>query len=415
MRKLGKPTTPPINPELLDELLKGYQRPEDLTGPGGLLNRLVGALVSRAMAAELTAHLGFEKGEDAPEDQTNRRNGKRPKSVRTSRGIVQIDVPRDRHATFEPEIIPKSQRHFDGFDDKILAMYSRGMSVRDIQKTLQEIYDVDVSPDLISRVTDAVFDEVNTWQNRALEDTYVIVYLDAFVVKVRENGSIQNRAMYLAVGVKLDGTRDALGIWTSSKEGAAFWLEILSELRARGVKDILFVCADGLAGLPEAIDASFPGSVFQTCIVHVIRASTRLIATRDRKSVCDGLRSIYTAPNERAAIEALDVFEAAWKGTYPSIAKSWRERWREISPFLNYPLEIRKAIYTTNVIEGLNRQIRKVIKTKASFPTVDSALKLVYLAIQNASQTWGSPGHWTQTYRQLQIIFGPERVPDPTF
>ena len=328
---------------------------------------------------------------------------------------MQIDVPRDRRATFEPEIIPKSQRHFDGFDDKILAMYSRGMSVRDIQRTLQEIYNVDVSPDLISRVTDAVFDEVTAWQSRALDDTYVIVYLDAFIVKVRENGSVQNRAMYLAVGVKLDGTRDALGIWTSSKEGAAFWLEILSELRARGVRDILFICADGLSGLPEAIEASFPGSVFQTCIVHVIRSSTRLIANRDRKSVCDGLRKIYTAPNERAALEALDGFEASWKATYPSIAKSWRERWREISPFLCYPLEIRKAIYTTNVIEGLNRQVRKVIKTKASFPTIDSALKLVYLAIQNASQAWGTPGHWPQTYRQLQIIFGPARVPEPNF
>lgn len=400
-----------ISRETLDELLRNYERPEDLIGPGGLLRELTAALVSRAMEAELSHHLGYEHGETVPEEQTNRRNGSGCKNVRTERGEVQIRVPRDRDGSFEPKIIPKHQRHFDGFDDKIVSMYARGMSTRDIAAHLEEIYGIEVSADLISRVTDAVVDELKAWQKRPLERVYPIVYLDALMVKIRDKGLVENRAVYVVVGVDMDGQKDVLGMWIQTTEGAKFWLAILNELKQRGVEDILVLCADGLTGLPQAVEASFPTTIFQTCIVHMVRSSTRFVPWKERKAVCADLRKIYTAPNVEAAEDALEDFEAAWGERFPMIGKAWRERWDEITPFLAFPAEIRRAVYTTNAIEALNRILRKVLKTRGHMPNHEAALKLLFLAIRNAKKTWGRPHHsWSQARLQFAIHFG-DRIP----
>jgi putative transposase len=400
-----------IRPELLDELLSGYSKPEDLTGPDGLLKRLTGALVNRAMHAELDEHLGYDKGGHPPEGQGNRRNGKGGKRVRTDQGEVDIEVPRDRDGTFEPQLVPKHQRHFDGFDDKIISMYARGMSTRDIRAHLQEIYGVEVSPDLISRVTDAVVDELREWQQRPLDAVYLIVYLDALVVKTRDKSGVRNKSVYLVVGVTPEGNKDVLGMWIQNTEGAKFWLAILNELRQRGVGDILVMCADGLTGLPEAVEAAFPQAIFQTCIVHMVRSSTRFVAWKDRRAVCADLRAIYTAQDAEAAEEALGAFERTWGNRFPMIAPAWRRRWGEITPFLAFPQELRRAIYTTNAIEALNRQLRKVLKTRGHMPTDGAVFKLLFLAIRNAKKTWGRRTRaWNQQLLQFAIHFG-ERLP----
>lgn len=380
-----------IPTELLDQLLESCGGSEGLAGPDGLLKQLTASLVSRALDGELEHHLGYSKGERAPEQQQNRRNGKTNKSVRTGQGNIDIAVPRDRDGSFEPQLVQKHQRHFDGFDDKIISMYARGMSVRDIRAHLEELYGVEVSPDLISRATDSVVDELRAWQNRPLERQYLVVYLDALVVKVRDKAGVRNKSVYLVVGVRLDGHKDILGMWMSDTESAKFWLAILTELKNRGVEDILVLCADGLTGLPEAVETAFPATVFQTCVVHMVRNSTRFVAWKDRKTVCADLRTIYTAPTVEAAEEALEAFEATWQSKYPMIASSWRKRWEEVTPFLRFPPDMRKAIYTTNAIEALNRQVRKVIKNRGAFPTEEAAMKLLYLALRNAKQTWGRP------------------------
>ena len=380
-----------IPKELLDQLLAHGGGPENLGGPDGLLKQLTGALVSRALNGELEHHLGYGRGEKAPEGQENRRNGKTTKTVRTGQGEVQIEVPRDRAGTFEPQLVGKHQRQFDGFDEKIVSMYARGMTVRDIRAHLEELYGVDVSPDLISRATESVVDELKAWQSRPLERTYLVVYLDALVIKVRDKGGVRNKSAYLVVGVRTDGHKDILGLWLAETEGAKFWLAILNELKNRGVEDILVLCADGLAGLPEAIEAAFPLTVFQTCIVHMVRASTRFVTWKDRKAVCADLRMIYTAATLEGAELALDDFEAKWHEKYPMVAAAWRKRWAELIPFLRFPPDMRKAIYTTNAIEALNRQVRKVIKTRSAFPNDDAALKLLFLALRNAQKTWGRP------------------------
>src|ERR1700733_50220 len=349
--------------ELLDQLLKGYAKPEDLTGPEGLLKRVTGALVERAMGAELTHHLGYEAGELPPAEQQNRRNGTTTKRLRTEQGQLPVQVPRDRAGTFEPQIVPKHQRHFNGFDDKIISMYARGMSVRDIRAHLEEIYGVAVDPDLISHVTDAVVDELKAWQSRPLESLYLVVYLDALIVEVRDTGVVQNKAVYLAVGVDLDGTKDVLGMWMQKTGGAKFWMSVVTELRNRGVQDILVLCADGLTGMPESTAAVFPRTVFQTCVVHMVRSSTKYVNWKDLRSVCADLRRIYTAATRAAAELALEEFATRWDKRYPSIATAWRKRWEEIVPFLDFPQEIRRSIYTTNAIEALNRQLRKGLKT----------------------------------------------------
>ncbi len=398
-----------IRPELLDELLAGYKKPEDLVGEEGLLKQLVGALVSRAMQAEMTEHLGYEAGGE-PQGQ-NRRNGKRTKQLRSGHGPLQVEVPRDREGTFEPRIVPKHSREFRGFDDKIMAMYARGMTVRDIQAHLGEIYGVDISGDLISRVTDEVVAELRAWQQRSLEEIYPIVYIDALVVKIRHKGVVQNRAVHVALGVRLDGCKEVLGMWIASNEGAKFWLAILNELKQRGVQDILVLCADGLKGLPQAVEATYPETIFQTCIVHLIRSSMRYVSWRERKSLCAELRKLYTATDEEAAMVAFDEFESTYGDKYPTVVRAWRDRWEEWTPFLTFPQEIRRIIYTTNAVEALHRQLRKTLKTRGHLPSDEAALKLLFLAVRNAEKSWGGrPATWGKALMQLAIHFE-ERLP----
>jgi putative transposase len=401
-QETGSPTIPD---ELIDQLIAGYRKPEDLTGPNGLIKQLVGKLVTRAMNAELDHHLGYEAGESPPEHQSNRRNGKSSKTLRTDQGAIEIEVPRDRDGSFEPQIVGKHQRHFSGFDDKILSMYARGMTVRDIQGHLQEIYNVEVSPDLISAVTDGVMDELRAWQSRPLESVYLIVYIDALVTKIRDKGVVQNKAVHTVMGIAPDGRKDILGFWLQTAEGAKFWLSIFAELRQRGVQDILILCADGLTGIAEAIEAAWPSTIHQTCIVHLIRSSTRLVPWKDRKAVCASLKAIYTAPDESAALEALAGFEAAWGKRFPMVAPSWRKRWAEVAPFLSFPPEIRRAIYTTNAVESLNSQLRKVLKTRGHLPTDDAAIKLLFLATRNVTARWEAHHDWRKMLMQFAIFF----------
>lgn len=395
-----------IRKELLDEILKEYKNPEDFLGPDGILKKLTAALVERAMGAELRDHLGYDKHERADGNGGNSRNGHTKKTLRTQRGPLPIEVPRDRDGSFEPQLVKKHQRHFDGFDDKIISMYARGMTVRDIQGHLHELYGVDVSPDLISRVTDAVVDEVKAWQNRPLDPVWPIVVLDALVVKVRDQGSVRNKSVYMALGVNMEGTKEVLGLWIESNEGAKFWLKVITELKNRGMTDILIACCDGLKGFPEAIEAAFPKTTVQTCIVHMIRNSLRFVVWKERKKVAADLRPIYTADTEAAAEAALTAFEEKWNEEYPMIGKSWRENWERIIPFLAFPKDIRKAIYTTNAIESINRQIRKIIKNRGHFPNDDAVFKLLYLALSIAEKKWTMPiRDWGRAINRFAIYF----------
>jgi putative transposase len=323
---------------------------------------------------------------------------------------VRIEQPRDRQGSFEPQIVKKHQRRFEGFDDKIIAMYGRGMSVRDIQAHLAELYGVEVGHDLISRVTDAVLDDVREWQARPLEDVYPILFLDALIVKIRDGGAVRNKACYVAIGVNLDGERDVLGLWFQSNEGAKFWLQVLTELKQRGVRDVLVCCVDGLKGFPEAIEAVFPQAWVQTCIVHLIRQSLRFVPDKYRRQVAKDLRPIYTAVNVDAAAEALATFEAGWGERYPMIGKTWRDTWEHVIPFLAFPDDVRRVVYTTNTIEALHRQIRKTIKTRGHFPNEDAARKLIYLAIINAQKSWRSTYNWSAALLSFKIHFG-DRLP----
>lgn len=392
--------------ELIDQLLAAAGGGAGLTGPDGLLKKLTAALVNRALEAEMSEHLGYDSGERPPPGQGNRRNGRRTKQLRTERGGIAVEVPRDRAGTFEPRLVGKHQRSFDGFDDKILSLYARGMTTRDIQRHLEELYGVDVSPDLISRVTDAVLDELNEWQSRPLESVYPIVYIDALVVKIRDQGKVENKAVHIAVGVDEDGTRDVLGLWLERTEGARFWSSILAELKHRGVDDILVLCADGLSGLPEAVEANFPKTIFQTCIVHLIRSSTRYVSYKDLKPVCADLRAVYTAANADEVVRALSQVEERWGARYAHVTRAWRSRMDEWTPFLAFPVELRRAIYTTNTIEALNRILRKSLKTRGPLPTDEAALKLLYLAVRNAKATWGRAHRdWLTARMQLAIHF----------
>lgn len=397
---------PPLRDELLEELLAAAGGPAGLTGRSGLLRQLTAALVNKALEAEMSEHLGYDSKDSPPEDQTNRRNGHRSKSVRSDHGKLEVHVPRDRQGTFEPKLVGRHERQFDGFDDKILSMYARGMSTRDIRAHLNELYGVEVSPDLISRVTDAVIDELTEWQNRALESVYPVVYIDALVVKVRDQGKVENKAVHIAVGVDLEGERDVLGLWVERTEGAKFWSSVLADLRQRGVEDILILCADGLTGLPAAVEAVFPKTIFQTCIVHLSRASTRYVSYRELKPICQDLKAIYTASNVEGAMAALATAEEKWGAKFAHVFKPWRTRATEWQPFLQFPAELRYAIYTTNTIEALNRILRKALKTRGPLPTDEAALKLMYLAIKNAKKTWGR-GHrdWLTARLQLNIHF----------
>lgn len=395
-----------LSKELIDQLFAAAGGPEGLTGPDGLLKQLTAALVNRALDAEMTHHLGYESGGEPPEEQPNRRNGRRSKTLRSDRGEIAIEVPRDRRGSFEPKLIGKHQRSFDGFDDKILSMYARGMTTRDIQHHLHELYGVEVSPDLVSRVTDAVVEELREWQGRPLERLYPIIYIDAIIVKIRDQGKVENKAIHIVVGVDMEGSKDVLGLWVERTEGAKFWSAILTDLKIRGVEDVLILCADGLTGLGAAVESIFPKAIFQTCVVHLIRSSTKYVPHRDLRAVCADLKALYTASNVEDAKAALGSFEDKWSTKYPHVAKSWRSRFEEWSPFLAFPLEVRKAIYTTNAIEALNRILRKSLKTRGPLPTDDAALKLMYLAIRNARSTWGRRQRdWSFARLQLAIHF----------
>ena len=409
-----------ISNELLEELLKGCKRPEDLLGDAGLMKELKIRLMERMLGAELTSHLGYEAGAEPPAEQTNRRNGIATKRVKGSDGEVLLSVPRDRAGSFEPELVKKGQTRIDGVDDKIIGLYAAGLSVRDIQAHLEELYGLRVSPDLISRVTDAVLDEVREWQNRALDRMYPIVIFDALRVKIRDADSrmVKNKAVYIALGVTREGEREVLGLWIADNEGAKFWLSVMNELRNRGIQDILIAVVDGLKGFPEAITAAFPETMVQTCprhghsdqwrahgSIHLIRHSMNFCSWKDRKAVAADLRPIYEAPTAEEAERQLDAFEEKWAGKYPSIAPAWRRAWAEVTPFYAFSAAIRKIIYTTNAVESLNRVLRKTLKTKGSFPTEEAATKLIFLAIRNFEKGGRAVREWGAARNQLAIMF----------
>ena len=395
-----------IRTELIDELLKDYQKPEDIIGENGLLKRFVKAVLERAMNAELTHHLGYEKHDPAGYNSGNSRNGTSGKKVKGEFGELEIEVPRDRASTFEPRILPKHQTRFTGFDDKIISMYARGMTTREIESHLKEIYGVEVSPALVSQVTEAVSEEVKRWQNRALEPIYGIVYLDALYVKMRHEGRVENRAVYVAIGVDLDGQKDVLGLWCSANEGSKFWLSVLTDLKNRGVKDMLIVCVDGLKGFPQAIEAVFPLAQVQLCIVHLIRASLHYVNWKERKQVAADLKPIYRAATAAEAEMNLESFIVTWGHKYKAIGKLWKENWGRVIPFFAFPEEVRKVMYTTNAVEALHRGLRKIIKNRGSFPSEEAALKLLYLALTNISEKWEAVQHWRAALNQFEILWG---------
>jgi putative transposase len=404
-----------IPDELIDQLLGDYTGPEQLTGPDGLINQLRKRLIERAAGAELSLHLGYPAGAEVPEGQPNRRNGSSSKTLRTVDGPVTVELPRDRDASFEPRVVPKHARSFDGFDEQILALYAGGMTTREIQRHLRELYGVEVSDGLISEVTGSIQDDVRAWHGRPLEELYVAVYLDAMQVAIRDQQVVRKKAVYVAIGVTLDGERDCLGLWIEKTEGARFWTSVMTELRNRGVKDVLFVCTDGLTGFPEAIDAVFPQAVNQTCVVHLVRQSLRYLSWKERRSCASELRRIYTAADADAARQVLDELTTAWADskTRTAALQVWERSWERMIPFLAFPEEIRRIVYTTNTVESLHMQIRKTIKTRGHFPNDDAALRLIWLAIQRAKTNWRSCYNWTQAMAVLRIHFG-DRVPDNT-
>ena len=400
-----------INTELIDELLKDYQKPEDIIGENGLLKQLTKALLERAMQAEMTEHLGYEKHDPVGKNSGNSRNGAMTKALKGDFGEVPLETPRDRNGTFEPKIVAKGQTRFTGFDDKIVSMYARGMSTREIAGHLEEIYGVEVSPALISNVTEEVMEEVKTWQGRPLDAVYPIVYLDALYVKIRDAGHIRNRAIYVAIGVNLKGSKEVLGLWTGEAEGAKFWLQVLTDLKNRGVTDIFIACVDGLTGFPKAIETVFPQAEVQLCIVHQVRASLNYVSWKQRKAVAGDLQSIYRASSAEDAYFKLEAFAEKWDGTYPTIAQMWRRNWEHLTPFFAYPADIRKVIYTTNAIESLNMSLRKVIKTRGSFPNQEAAMKLLFLALEHIAKKWTMPvQNWKAALQRFAILLG-DRVP----
>ena len=395
-----------FSPEILDQLLAGGSlKPEDLAGEDGLFKRLKKALLERALGAELTHHLGYEKGDPGGRGSGNSRNGTSGKTLLTDDGEIEIEVPRDRAGTFEPVIVAKGQTRFDGFDEKIISLYGRGMTVREIQGHLAELYGTEVSPDLISKVTDAILEEVREWQSRPLEAVYPVVFFDALRVKIRDEGTVKNKAVYVVLGMNRSGEREVLGLWIEQTEGAKFWLKVMNDLRNRGVGDILIAVVDGLKGFPEAINSVFPKTLVQTCIVHLIRNSMSFVSWKDRKAIMPSIKAIYRAENAEAALQRLDAFETEWGKRYPAIGQAWRRAWEHVIPFFAFAPEIRKMIYTTNAVEALNRSLRKIIKTRGSFPNDEAAMKLLYLAIRNAGVHWRRPIAWTAAMGQFAIQF----------
>lgn len=393
-----------LKAELLDELLRGVKTQEDLAGPDGLLKQITKALVERMLAGELTAHLGYEKHERSESSRSNARNGTSRKVLKGEPGEMEIAVPRDRKASFEPQLIKKHQTRWDGLDRQIIALYARGLTVRDIQAQLEEIYGVEVSAGLISEVTDEVLDEVKAWQTRPLENLYPVLFLDALMVKMRHEGRVDNRAVYVAIGINEEGGKEVLGLWTSANEGAKFWLGVLTELKNRGVRDAYVVCTDGLRGFPDAITSVFPKAQVQACVVHLIRASLNFVGWRERKAVAADLKPIYHAATVEAAVQALEEFREKWP-KHQAVADVWSRNWERVIPFFQFPEDVRRVIYTTNAIESLHASLRKVTRNRGSFPSEEAAIKLLYLALRNASAKWSAIQFWREAMRQFELIY----------
>jgi putative transposase len=395
---------PTIPKELIDQFVNGPMSAEAVNAASMAFKK---ALIERALGAELTHHLGYAAGADKPSVGKNHRNGASGKTVLTEDGPLRIEVPRDRSGSFEPLLIPKHERRFTGFDDKIVAMYARGMTVREIQGFLAEQYGTEVSPDLISSVTDAVMSEVTAWQARALEPMYPVVFFDALRVKIREDAVVRNKAIYLALGVRPDGTRDILGLWIENTEGAKFWMKVFNDLKTRGVNDILIAVTDGLKGMAEALGAVFPATTLQTCIVHLIRNSLDYASWKDRKALAAAIKPVYTAPSAEVALAELDVFEQGpWGKKFPTVVAAWRRAWDKVIPFFAFPAHIRRVIYTTNAIESVNARLRKIIKTRGHFPTDDAATKLIWLALRNITADWDRAGRdWKEAMNQFAILY----------
>jgi putative transposase len=397
-------TLPEIPEELLDHLVTGPMTAESVEA---VMRKFKKAILQRALGAEMTHHLGYGLGDEKPAGTTNHRNGSSGKTVLTDDGALRIEVPRDRQGSFEPQIVGKHERRLTGFDDKIIALYARGLTVREVQAHLQEMYAVEVSADLISSVTDAVMDEVTAWQSRPLEPMYPDVFFDALRVKIREEGVVRNKAIYLALGVLADGTRDILGLWIENTEGAKFWMKVFTDLKTRGLGDILIAVTDGLKGMPEALGAVYPATTLQTCIVHLIRNSLDYASWKERKALAGAIKPIYTAASADAAAAELDAFEAGpWGKKFPTVVASWRRAWAHVIPFLAFPPEVRRVIYTTNAIESVNARLRKILKTRGHFPTDAAATKLIWLALRNITADWGrAANNWKTAMNQFAILF----------
>jgi len=392
--------------QLIDELLNEYQTSEDFFGKEGLLKQLTKDLVERILQAELTHHLGYEKHSADGKGSGNSRNGTRRKTLKGDQGELALEIPRDRNSDYQPQLVPNGHSRIPGFDNKIISLYARGMTTREIQAHLEGIYSVEISPALISNITDVVLDEVKAWQSRPLDTIYPILYLDALQVKIRDEGTVRNKAIYLALGINLDGEKELLGLWISQTEGAKFWLGILTELKNRGIEDVFIACVDGLSGFPEAIETVYPQTQVQPCIVHIVRNSLKFVSWKQRKAVATDLKAIYKAATIEEAELALDTFAETWDSQYPTISRQWRKQWEQLSGFFVYPEEIRKVVYTTNAIESLNGCLRKIIKHRRVFPHDEAATKLIYLAVQNIAKKWTKPiQNWKAALNQFAILF----------
>ena len=396
----------PISDKLIDQLLKGCNSPDDILGEAGLLKQLTKKVAERALNAEMEQHLGYAKHAPEGKNSGNSRNGKSSKKVRSVHGEIDLVIPRDRNGSFEPQLVKKGDKQLNGFDDRIISLYARGMTTRDIQAHFEESYGVEVSPTFISQVTNEVMDEVKQWQQRPLDALYPVVYLDCLVVRSRDSGAVQNKSVYLALGINTDGEKELLGLWMAQTEGAKFWLSVMNELKNRGVQDIFIACCDGLKGFPEAIEAVYPKTQVQLCIVHQIRHSLRYVNWKQRKVIAADLKRIYGAATLAEAGLALAEFAEKWDGQHPTISMSWRNNWERLSVFFDYPPEIRKVIYTTNAIESLNASLRKITKTRRSFPTDDSVMKILYLALHQISKKWTMPiRDWKAAMSQFMIMY----------
>ena len=400
-----------IDNETLDNLIGSAKTADDLFGEDGLVKSLTSKLIERMLEDEITHHLGYDKHSMKGHHTGNSRNGKTQKTVKTSSGELSIAVPRDRLGEFDPQVIEKRQSRLAGLDKKVLSLYGRGMTNRDIEAHLEEVYGTSASRDLISRITDGILEEVNQWRNRPLDSVYPIIYIDCFMVNCRLEGHVSKRTVYVIYGITMEGYKEVLGLYLGESEGAKFWLSVLNKLKNRGLSDIFILCADGLTGLPDAVEAAFPKTIFQTCIVHLVRNSLKYVPYNEKKAIADDLKKIYQANTAELAHEALDDFELNWGDKYPAIVKSWRTHWNKVIPFFDYPKDIRRIIYTTNIIESLNRTLRKAVKNRGQFPTEDAVMKVLYLAIKNVSKKWTIPVRdWTGALNQFAIVFG-DRFP----